>query len=67
MDLNQTFRFYSYTIGAAVSLISGFVLLYAHLKLKHLNRHPGSLILGQCIAHILFDLHWIGGIPSVSK
>lgn len=67
MDLNSKFRFYSYTIGTAISLLTGCVLLYAHLRIKRLNRHPGSLILGQCIAHILFDLHWVGGIPAVSE
>jgi hypothetical protein len=67
MDLNSKFRFYSYTIGTGISLLAGCVLLYAHLRIQRLNRHPGSLILGQCIAHILFDLHWVGGIPEVSE
>jgi hypothetical protein len=56
-----------YGVGGSLSLFSDIVLIYIHIKIPSFREHPGSLIMGQCIANILLDLHWFTGISPISE
>lgn len=56
-----------YGIGGSLSLLSDIILLYFHAKVPSFREHPGSLIIGQCIANIFIDLHWFTGISPISE
>lgn len=52
-------------IATTISVISETFLLISHFTVPKLMKHPGSLILGQCLGHIMIDLHFYTTIKSV--
>lgn len=51
-------------LATSLSTISELFLIVSHITVPKLLKHPGSLILGQCVAHIFIDLHSYTSITS---
>lgn len=64
-NVSTTVSFLAYSIGTTFSLIFGILLIFTHLAIPRLLKHPGSFILAHCISHILVDLHWYTGVPTI--
>lgn len=43
---------------ASLSFLSGLCFLILFLLIRPLREGPGQLILGQCLAQVVLDLHW---------
>ena len=56
----------SYFVLAPLSVLSGLVLILLFTLVKDLRRRPGWLILWQCIAQSLLDLHWLSSSEIMS-
>lgn len=65
MSYSQIINYFSFTAGACLSLLAGFLLILTHIALPKLQKHPGSIIFIHTITHILLDLHWLTGIPYI--
>lgn len=52
-------------IASTISVTSEIFLIISHLDVPRLLKHPGSLILGQCIGHLVFDLYTYTAIDSL--
>ena len=48
----------SYFLLAPLSVVAGAVLIGLYGGVRELRRKPGWLVLWQCIAQTLLDLHW---------
>ena len=48
-----------YGVFAVTSFFSGLALLTLFTLYRELRKGPGQLILGQCLAQILLDGHWL--------
>ena len=49
----------SYFVLAPLSVFAGILLILLFATIQNLRRHPGWLILWQCIAQSILDLHWL--------
>ena len=56
-----------YILLAPLSVIGSGLLLWTHLKIAQLRRHPGILVLMQCLTQCIVDLHWFTSIPWVEE
>lgn len=65
--MTDTAKFVGYAIATTLSTTSEIFLIISHLNVPKLLKHPGSLILGQCIAHIIIDLHWYTAIDPLRE
>lgn len=57
----------AYAIFATLSIIAGCLVILTHLSLPKLLKHPGTIIIGHCVSHLLLDIHWYTGIPIVHE
>jgi hypothetical protein len=51
-------------IATTLSTVGELFLIVSHITVPKLLKHPGSLILGQCAAHIFIDFHSYTSITS---
>jgi hypothetical protein len=65
MSSSLIIDYFSFTGGACLSLLAGFLLIMTHIALSKLLKHPGSIIFIHTITHLLLDLHWLTGIPYI--
>lgn len=56
----------SYFLLAPMSVLAGTVLIGMYCWVKELRKRPGWLILWQCIAQTLLDLHWLSSSDIMS-
>lgn len=56
----------SYFVLAPMSVVAGAVLIALYGRVKELRRQPGWLVLWQCIAQTLLDLHWLSSTDILS-
>ena len=54
----STVQLYIYSILGMASFVSGIVLLLAYWRIKGLREAPGILVLWQCFAQTVLDVHW---------
>lgn len=47
-----------YGLFAGTSFLSGLALAVLFLLYRELRKGPGNLILGQCFAQMILDIHW---------
>lgn len=50
---------------AIISVLCSILVIYSHIKVPQLNKHPGQMIILICIVQIIFDAHWIGTIQGI--
>ena len=48
-----------YLAFAMLSFLSGLLFSALFLALRELRKGPGSIVLGQCFAQMILDLHWL--------
>ena len=50
-----------------MSLVSGLLLIWGHLRIPELRKYPGMIIFWQVVSQAVFDFHWYSGVPSVQQ
>ena len=65
--MKSVYFLYVCFILAFLSLICTCFLLYAHIIIKDLRKHPGEILIVVGAAQLLYNLQWIILIPSISE
>jgi hypothetical protein len=52
---------------ACISSISSGVVIWAHIKIPQLHKHPGQMIVIICTIQMIFDLHWIAVLKTLRE
>jgi hypothetical protein len=51
-------------ILACVSLAFSAFTIFLHFWIAEMMRHPGKLVLVQCVAQLVYDFHWLTALSS---
>ncbi|CAG9314984.1 unnamed protein product [Blepharisma stoltei] len=56
--MTKLYKMCIYSSVGLASFLAGIVIIYAYLKIRGLRKHPGMLILWQCVAQTIIDGQW---------
>lgn len=52
---------------AFLSVLGSVLVIYSHIKVPQLNKHPGQMIIVICLVQIIFDAHWIFTMQVIKR